>query len=127
MPEDPVPEFLRRMLGMGHAAPVSTNPEDYPRKAKITDDQCLMSIEKQNMIGEDYRKLYDQAVALAEKMEVLDARLRAEKAELFYRLKEVHSDVPKDGNHGWRKHLGNDGNVEYYYVSWDNQPQHQQQ
>lgn len=94
--------------------PESQNPEDYARSVKISDDECLLNLAHQSSISDELRRVGEEVARLQERAEVLEAQLRAKRAELFYALRRRYPEVASGGRVGWRYYEG-----EYYFVGWD--------
>lgn len=99
--------------------PESKNPEDYPRAVEVEDHEILMNFAQMAITRDEYTKKTAEAQALAERLQVLETKLQAQRTEIFYQMRHRYPEITKDpagrnGQVGWRKN----GEV-YYFVGWN--------
>lgn len=100
--------FMVHIMG-GSSGPTTNNPDKYPRKVKVTDDEVLMLRAKQEHVNDQVERMIGQLTTLKHEAEMLKGRM-------FLRLEEIYPDVRVKGG-GGTGHRSWKG--DFWYVSWD--------
>jgi len=94
--------------------PPIADPEQFPRHAAISDDECIERIAQIERLLERSKELRDKVIEIQEEINIISADMDAQKARLFPRLRKKNEKVCEGYGYGWRK-----WNERYYVVGWD--------